>query len=118
MKSMLNLSKCAKKKKIPDNIVEKMENYPVFYVKVWKACFEIPAGKVLTYKQLAEKINMPKSARAVGMALSKNPFAPIIPCHRVVRGDGKIGGYSAAGGIRKKLKMIQYEKKTGKDALF
>lgn len=104
-------------KKIPEDIIEKMKNYPDFYVKVWKACFKISAGETLTYLQLAKNIGATKAARAVGTALSKNPFAPIIPCHRVIRADGKMGGYSAAsGGIKKKSKMLRYEKETGKDA--
>ena len=93
-----------------------MKDYPPFYVKVWKACFEIPAGKTMTYSQLAKKIAAPKAARAVGTALGKNPFAPIIPCHRVIRNDGKMGGYSAEGGIKRKEKMLEYEKITKKDA--
>jgi O-6-methylguanine DNA methyltransferase len=115
MKANRNLLKNRNKSKIPVNIIEKMKYYPDFYIKVWKACFEIPAGKTLTYKQLAEKIGAPKAARAVGMALSKNPFAPIIPCHRVIRSDGKMGGYSAVGGIKKKIKMLRYEKETRED---
>ncbi|MDR0977662.1 MAG: MGMT family protein [Endomicrobium sp.] len=104
-------------KKIPSDIVEKMKNYPDFYRKVWTACFNIPAGKTLSYKQLAEAVNAPKAARAVALALSKNPFAPVIPCHRVIKSNGEPGGYSSAGGIKKKLEMIEYEKETGKDAL-
>lgn len=103
-------------KKIPKDILKRMQNYPVFYVKVWKACFKIPPGKTLTYLQIAKNIGAPKAARAVGIALSKNPFPPIIPCHRVVRTDGKMGGYSGAGGIRKKLEMLKYEKETGRNA--
>jgi O-6-methylguanine DNA methyltransferase len=86
---------------LPKDIAVEMKNYPEFYVKVWKVCFAIPAGKTLTYLQLAKKIDSPKAARAVAMALSKNPFAPIIPCHRVTRSDGKMSGYSAPGGINK-----------------
>jgi O-6-methylguanine DNA methyltransferase len=103
-------------KKIPKDIIEKMKNYPDFYVKVWKTCFKISPGKTLTYSQLAKNIGAPKAARAIGTALSKNPFAPVIPCHRVIRTDGKMGGYSVTGGIKKKLKMLKYEKETGKDA--
>jgi O-6-methylguanine DNA methyltransferase len=103
-------------RKIPKYIIKKMENYPEFYKKVWIACFNITAGKTLTYKHLAEKIGAPKAARAVALALSKNPFAPIIPCHRVIRSDGTLGGYSGVGGIKKKLEMIKYEQKTKKDA--
>jgi O-6-methylguanine DNA methyltransferase len=103
-------------KKIPEDIIEKMKNYPDFYIKVWEACFKIPVGKTLTYLQLAKNIGAPKAARAVGTALSKNPFAPVIPCHRVIRTDGEIGGYSAVGGVKKKLEMLKYEKETEKDA--
>jgi len=103
-------------KKLPKEILEKMKSYPAFYVKVWKACAQIPVGKTLTYSELAAKINAPKAARAVGTALSKNPFAPIVPCHRVIRSDGKMGGFSAKGGIKLKEKMLSYEKKTGKNA--
>jgi O-6-methylguanine DNA methyltransferase len=103
-------------KKIPKDIIRKMESYPEFYKKVWTACFDIPIGKTITYKQLAEKIGSPKAVRAVGTALAKNPFAPIIPCHRVIRSDGKLGGYSVRGGIKKKLEMIKYERETGIDA--
>lgn len=118
MKTKLNSLKWdnGNNKKIPEDIVEKMKDFPNFYVKVWKACFDIFPGKTLTYKQLAKKIRMPKAARAVGIALSKNPFAPIIPCHRVIRSDGKMGGYSGVGGINKKLKMLKYEEQTGKNA--
>ncbi|GMO64143.1 MAG: hypothetical protein Nk1A_0250 [Endomicrobiia bacterium] len=92
-----------------------MKDYPISYVKVWKACFEIVAGKTSTYLQIARKIGAPKVARVVGVALSRNPFAPIISCHRVVRSNGKIGGYSGMGGVRKKMKMLKYEKETGTD---
>jgi O-6-methylguanine DNA methyltransferase len=116
MKPRDALLKNKNKREISANIIEKMKCYPDFYVKVWKACLKIPAGKTLTYKQLAEKIGSPGASRAVGTALSKNPFAPLIPCHRVIRGDGKMGGYSGIGGVEKKLKMIQYENETKKDA--
>ncbi|MDR2860847.1 MAG: MGMT family protein [Elusimicrobiota bacterium] len=102
-------------KTIPEKILKEMEKYPKFEVKVWKECFKIPAGKTLTYGELAKKIGNAKAARAVGSALSKNPFAPIIPCHRVIRSDGKMGGYSAKGGIKTKEKMLEFERKTGKD---
>jgi O-6-methylguanine DNA methyltransferase len=103
-------------KKIPKNIIKKMSKYSDFYKKVWTTCFNIPVGKTYTYKQIAEKIGSHKAARAVGTALAKNPFAPIIPCHRVIRSDGKLGGYSASGGLKKKQAMLKYEKETGKNA--
>ncbi|MDR2772387.1 MAG: MGMT family protein [Elusimicrobiota bacterium] len=102
-------------KKIPKEILRQMEKYPDFYRKVWKECFKIKAGKTLSYSQLAKKIGMPKAARAVGNALGKNPFAPIIPCHRVIRKDGQMGGFSADGGISLKKQILEYEKATGKD---
>ena len=85
-----------------------ISTYPKFYQKVWLACKQIPYGQTRTYKWLAEKIGSPRAYRAVGQALSKNPFAPEIPCHRVIRSDGKLGGYS--GGIDRKLALLKKEK--------
>jgi len=80
-----------------------------FQVKVWSYIKTIPKGKVKTYKQVAIGINRPKSARAVANACGKNPYAPKVPCHRVVRTDGGLGGYSAKGGIKKKIKLLKAE---------
>ena len=81
-----------------------------FQVKVWKYLIKIPKGTVKTYKQVAIAINRPKSARAVANACAKNPYAPKIPCHRVIRSDGNLGGYSGRGGIKKKLRLLRSEK--------
>ena len=81
-----------------------------FQLKVWKYLKKIPKGKVKTYKQVAIAINNPKSARAVANACAKNPYAPKIPCHRVIRSDGSVGGYSGRGGIKKKLRLLKSEK--------
>ena len=81
-----------------------------FQIKVWNFIKKIPKGKVKTYKQVANGIKMPNSARAVANACAKNPYAPKIPCHRVVRSDGRLGGYSGKGGIRQKLKLLKSEK--------
>ena len=62
-----------------------------FQVKVWNYLKTIPKGKVKTYKQVAIGINKPKSARAVANACAKNPYAPKVPCHRVIRSDGTLG---------------------------
>ena len=79
-----------------------------FQRAVLAACAKIPEGQTRTYSQLARGIGRPHAARAVGNALSINPLAPIIPCHRVVRADGALGGYSARGGREKKrLLLIQ-----------
>ena len=72
-------------------------------------CARIPKGQTRTYSQVARAIGKPHAARAVGNALAKNPLAPIIPCHRVVRSDGKLGGYSAKGGADRKRKMLERE---------
>ena len=95
--------------KLSKKLVSAMKIYPPFYQAVWKACARIPKGQVRTYGWIAKEIGKPKAARAVGMALGKNPFAPVIPCHRVVGADGRLTGYSAAGGIAKKRRMLKAE---------
>tara|TARA_B100000686_G_scaffold196446_1_gene203322 strand:- start:1212 stop:1487 length:276 start_codon:yes stop_codon:yes gene_type:complete len=80
-----------------------------FQVKVWKFLKKIPKGKVKTYKQVAIGIKKPKSARAVANACGKNPYSPKIPCHRVIRSDGGLGGYSGKGGIKTKKKLLKLE---------
>ena len=80
-----------------------------FQVKVWKFLKKIPKGKVKTYKQVAIGIKKPKSARAVANACAKNPYSPEIPCHRVIRSDGGLGGYSGKGGIKTKKKLLKLE---------
>ena len=80
-----------------------------FQLKVWKYLIKIPKGTVKTYKQVAIAINRPKSARAVANACGKNPCAPKVPCHRVIRSDGKIGGYSTPGGIKTKKRLLKNE---------
>ena len=81
-----------------------------FQFKVWKYLKTIPKGQIKTYKQVAIGIKSPKSARAVANACAKNPYAPKIPCHRVIRSDGALGGYSGRGGIRQKLRLLRSEK--------
>lgn len=80
-----------------------------FQKKVWRALLMIPKGQVRSYEWLAQKISSPKAVRAVGSALKKNPFAPEVPCHRVIRKDGNLGGYSARGGLKKKKALLQKE---------
>ena len=80
-----------------------------FQIKVWKYLIKIPKGSVKTYKQVARGINRPNSARAVANACGKNPYSPKVPCHRVIRSDGKLGGYSAAGGTKTKKKLLKKE---------
>ena len=77
-----------------------------FSQRVWKLTEQIPAGRVATYADLAARLRT-KGLRAVGNALHRNPFAPKVPCHRVVGSDGRLTGY--AGGLAKKEKMLQAE---------
>jgi methylated-DNA-[protein]-cysteine S-methyltransferase len=81
-----------------------------FQLKVWNYLKTIQKGKIKTYKQVAIGIRRPKSARAVANACAKNPHAPKIPCHRVIRSDGGLGGYSARGGTKQKLRLLRSEK--------
>ncbi len=74
---------------------------------VYSIVAKIPEGKFMTYKEVAVKIGKPNASRAVGTVLSKN-FDPAIPCHRVIRSDGKMGGYNR-GGIHKKLAILRKE---------
>ena len=80
-----------------------------FQVKVWKYLKTIPKGKVKTYKQVAIGINRPKSARAVGNACAKNPYAPEVPCHRVISSNGSLGGFSSPGCLKTKKKLLKKE---------
>jgi len=80
-----------------------------FQKKVFRSLRKITSGKVISYGRLAREIGMPKAARAVGMALSKNPFALIVPCHRVIAGSEKLGGFSAFGGAETKKKLLALE---------
>ena len=79
-----------------------------FQQKVWKALLTIPYGTTRSYKWLAQSIKNPKSARAVGNANGHNPLSIIIPCHRVIRENGELGGYT--GGIQVKRNLLELEK--------
>ena len=80
-----------------------------FQIKVWKYLKTIPKGKVKTYKQVAIGINSPRSARAEANACARNPYAPKVPCHRVIRSDGSLGGFSAPGGVKAKKRLLKRE---------
>lgn len=80
-----------------------------FQVLVWKEILKIPYGETRTYKEIAQAIGKPNSSRAVANACGKNPYAPDIPCHRVIRSDGKLGGYSGVGGLKMKEKLLKIE---------
>jgi len=74
-----------------------------FEREVLVTTFKIPRGKVSTYKRIAEKVGKPRAYRAVANALHKNPLHPVVPCHRVVRSDGRFGGEKNAADSRRKL---------------
>ena len=80
-----------------------------FQLKVWAYLSKIPRGRVKTYSQVAKAIGKPLAVRAVANAIGKNPYAPKIPCHRVIRSDGSLGGYSGKGGIKTKRFLLQKE---------
>jgi len=80
-----------------------------FQIKVWRFLKKIKKGEVKTYKEVAIAIKRPKAARAVANACAKNPYAPKIPCHRVIRSDGTLGGFSSPGGTKTKKKMLRKE---------
>ncbi len=91
------------------NIPIELEGSSSFLSSVLSACRNIEFGRTVTYAGLARKLNRPAAARAVGNALAKNPLPLIIPCHRIICSDGKIGGFSAAGGTDLKAKLLKHE---------
>jgi methylated-DNA-[protein]-cysteine S-methyltransferase len=80
-----------------------------FQLKVWAYLRKIPRGSVKTYSQVAKDIGKPLAVRAVANAIGKNPYAPKIPCHRVIRSDRSIGGYSGKGGVKTKKFLLKKE---------
>jgi methylated-DNA-[protein]-cysteine S-methyltransferase len=80
-----------------------------FQLKVWAYLRKIPRGSVKTYYQVAKAIGKPLATRAVANAIGKNPYAPKIPCHRVIRSDGSLGGYSGKGGVKTKRFLLKKE---------
>ena len=78
-----------------------------FQKSVWKALLEIPYGQTSSYKQIANLIGNPKAVRAVGTACGNNPFLIIIPCHRIVKSDGSLGGFAYGSEVKKKLLKLE-----------
>ena len=94
---------------------------PEFNLRVYEVTRAIPVGDVLTYGEVARRIGQPGSAQAVGRALGRNPFPPIVPCHRVMGAAGRMVGFSAPGGTTTKLRMLAIEGAAdpyGQEALF
>ena len=84
----------------------------LFAARVYKAVLSIPLGQVRSYKWVAQKAGSPDAVRAVGQVLKRNPYPLIIPCHRVIRSDNKIGGY--AFGLKQKKLLLELEKEIAK----
>jgi methylated-DNA-[protein]-cysteine S-methyltransferase len=91
------------------DIVVDLDGAGPFARLVYKAVRKIPAGRTLTYGELATNINRPTASRAVGQALGRNPIPLIIPCHRVLASGKKPGGFSAHGGVETKARMLAIE---------
>jgi methylated-DNA-[protein]-cysteine S-methyltransferase len=85
------------------------EGVPPFHRRVYEATRGIPPGTTLSYGEIASRLGAPGSARAVGQALGRNPFAIVVPCHRVLAAGGKAGGFSADGGVATKLRLLAIE---------
>ncbi len=86
-----------------------MDGVPPFHRRVYRVARKIPPGATLSYGEIAARLGAPRSARAVGQALGRNPFAILVPCHRVVAAGGKLGGFSANGGVATKLRLLAIE---------
>ena len=86
-----------------------MEGVPPFDRRVYEVARTIAPGKTLSYGDVAARLGDRGEARAVGQALGRNPFAIVVPCHRVLATGGKVGGFSANGGVRTKLRMLWIE---------
>jgi len=91
-------------------MLQNKKKFTSFQLQVFEEIKKIPKGQVITYKELAKRIGRPNSYRAVANACGKNNDPKNIPCHRVIRSDGRLGGYSLDGGIEMKKRLINNEK--------
>lgn len=87
-----------------------------FLRRVWRACCRVGDGQTVSYGQLASRVGRPGAARAVGMAMRRNPCPIVVPCHRVLRSDGSLGGYSGPGGVKFKRRLLEMEAGRGSQA--
>lgn len=86
-----------------------LERIPDFHRRVYDVTRAIPPGQTLSYGEVAEKLDAPGAARAVGQALGANPFPIIVPCHRVLGAGGRVGGFTARGGTTTKMRLLNIE---------
>lgn len=91
------------------SVVLDMDGVPEFHRRVYDVARTIPPGETLSYGEVAARLGEPASSRAVGRALGRNPFAIVVPCHRVLAAGGKIGGFSARGDVATKLRLLAIE---------
>lgn len=91
------------------HIVLDMDGVGDFHQRVYALARAIDPGQTRTYGELAQALGEPGAARAVGQALGHNPYAPVVPCHRILAADGRSGGFSANGGVATKLRMLLIE---------
>jgi methylated-DNA-[protein]-cysteine S-methyltransferase len=80
-----------------------------FQLMVWEELLKVPYGETVSYSTLAQRIDRPKAVRAVGNALNRNPIAIIVPCHRVIAGNGKLGGFAVDLGIKRFLLDLEHQ---------
>ena len=91
------------------DVILDMDGVPEFNARIYAIARTTPPGATITYGEIAKRLGTPELARDVGTAMGQNPFAPIVPCHRVVAANGKTGGFSATGGVTTKLRMLAIE---------
>ncbi len=91
------------------DLVLDLDDIPEFHRRVFATARAIAPGDTVTYGELARRLGTPGAARAVGQALGANPFPIVVPCHRIVAANGRLGGFSAPGGARTKRRMLQIE---------
>ena len=82
---------------------------PEFHKRAYEIARKIPAGQTMTYGEIAKRLGVPHESREIGQAMGKNPIAIIMPCHRVLGADGKMGGFSANGGVATKRRILEIE---------
>ncbi len=80
-----------------------------FEQAVWKACAGVRYGQTVTYQELGGRVGRSRAARAIGRAMARNPLPIVVPCHRVLRSDGGLGGYSGPGGVAFKRRLLEME---------
>ena len=94
-------------RKMRGSVGKRNEKASAFYKEAYRAASQIPKGWVATYGDIAKAVGVPGGARAIGMAMANNRDTKTVPCHRVVKGDGEVGGY--AGGTKKKIALLRIE---------